>query len=247
MKLCCLFLIFIIESSHLYAQSSITYAVGTHIEITTGSDVCADVITILGTYSGDGTFCDDPLPVELTIFNAKAAKDSIILYWETETEVDNYGFDVERKINNAEWNVIAFIEGNGNSNSPKKYHYCDKELFAGGSMFFYRLKQIDTDGRFEYSEVVEVELYPDNYNLSQNFPNPFNPVTTIRYQLPVAGDIRLKVYDILGNYVTTLVDDFQEAGYHEHKFIASNFASGIYFYTIIAGTFVETKKMILLK
>ena len=106
--------------------------------------------------------CNGPLPVELTLFTATIVKNEINLLWKTETEVDNYGFNVERRINEGEWNNIGFVEGHGNSNSPKEYSYNDKDLFAGGSKFQYRLKQIDTDGSFEYSDVVEVEVVADS-------------------------------------------------------------------------------------
>ncbi len=136
------------------------YEPGTTIEVTTGADICADNVTIQGTYTGIGTLCNGPLPVELTLFTATMVKNEINLFWKTETEVNNYGFNVERRINEGEWNNIGFVEGHGNSNSPKEYSYSDKDLFAGGSKFQYRLKQVDTDGSFEYSDVVEVEVVP---------------------------------------------------------------------------------------
>ena len=130
-----------------------------------------------------GPGLNEPLPVELTSFTASTDKNAIDLNWETKTEVNNYGFNVERRINDGDWDSIAFIEGNGNSNSPKEYSYIDKDIFAGGSKFQYRLKQIDNNGSFEYSDVVEIEVVPPD-ELSQNYPNPFNPSTTIRFSLP---------------------------------------------------------------
>ncbi|MDY0081885.1 MAG: hypothetical protein RBR74_01765, partial [Ignavibacteriaceae bacterium] len=113
----------------------------------------------------------EPLPVELSSFTGKInANNSIDLNWMTKTEINNYGFNVERRINEEDWNSIGFVGGHGNSNSPKEYSFTDDDLFAGGSKFQYRLKQIDTDGQFEYSDVVEVELVPTKYELSQNYP-----------------------------------------------------------------------------
>ena len=247
MKLANIFLISLIITFEAFAQSTIVYDTGTTIEVTPGADICADVVTIQGTYTGSGTLCEGPLPVELTLFTATLMKNEIDLFWETETEVGNYGFEVERKINENEWSVLTFIKGNGNSNSPKKYNYIDKDLFAGGSIFQYRLKQIDTDGTFNYSDVVEVEVIPDQYELSQNYPNPFNPSTKISWQSPVASHQTLKVYDVLGNEVATLVNEEKPAGSYEVEFDASSLASGIYFYRLQSGSFNQTKKMILMK
>jgi hypothetical protein len=117
----------------------------------------------------------------------------------------------------------------------------------GGSKFFYRLKQIDNDGKFAYSDEVEVMIIPTIFELAQNYPNPFNPSTTIKYQLPISSKVTLKMYDVLGNEVITLLNEEKEAGAYEVIFNASNYSSGIYFYRLQAGSFVETKKMILLK
>jgi len=119
----------------------------------------------------------------------------------------------------------------------------------------YRLKQIDNDGKFEYSDIVEVEVVPDKYELSQNYPNPFNPSTTIKYSIPNVGDanftsttnVQLKVYDILGREIAVLVNERQKQGYYEVKWAASNWPSGIYFYQLKAGNYNQTKKMLLLK
>ena len=188
-----------------------------------------------------------PLPVELTSFTAAYKNSAVMLSWKTETEVNNYGFNVERRINEGEWDSIVFLEGYGNSNSPKEYSYTDKELFAGGSKFQYRLKQVDTDGSFSYSDVVEVEVVPDQFELSQNYPNPFNPSTTIRFSLPEATQVKINLFNMLGEQVATLAEGMYESGYHKITFNASSLPSGTYVYRLESSNFVQVKKMVLIK
>ena len=194
---------------------------------------------------------ESELPVELTSFTAIKIGSTVKLSWSTITEINNYGFEVERKVGSPQSSVsnyekIGFVEGNGNSNSTKNYSFEDRNLFA--DKYLYRLKQIDNDGQYEYSEIIEVDLgLPTKYELSQNFPNPFNPRTKISWQSPVSSHQTLKIYDILGNEVATLVDEFIEAGKYEIEFDASNLSTGIYFYKFQSGSFVESKKMILIK
>ncbi len=193
----------------------------------------------------------NPLPVELSLFNAVKSKSGVKLSWRTETEVNNYGFEIERASSSTTplqgWEKIGFVNGNGNSNSPKDYFFMD-ELNASYGTIYYRLKQIDNDGKFEYSDEISVNLgVPSVFSLSQNYPNPFNPSTKISYTVPVDSKVSLKVYDILGNLVETLVDEQKEAGYYEVNFNGSALSSGIYFYTISADNFNQTKKMTLLK
>jgi hypothetical protein len=241
------FLLFLVIANITLAQSSLVYEVGTSIEVTTGADICADNVSIQGTYTGTGTLCNGPLPVELTLFTAVMGNNEINLFWKTETEVDNYGFNLERRINDSEWMVISFIPGSGNSNSPKEYSYTDKDLFTGGSKFQYRLKQMDTDGQFEYSDVVEVEIVPTKFELSQNYPNPFNPSTTIRFSLPKETQLKINIYNMLGELVETLAEGIYEAGYHKVTLNASTLSSGAYIYRIESSQYVQTKKMLLIK
>jgi len=190
-----------------------------------------------------------PLPVELTSFSAQVNEGEVTLNWETETEVDNYGFNIERKTKEERretWEVIGFVEGHGNSNSPKQYSFTDKNP-VGGSNFSYRLKQIDTDGKFEYSDVVEVLLVPEELFLSQNFPNPFNPSTTIEFSLSQTSHVTLEVFNTLGERVGVLASEELSAGTYNYKWDASNLTSGIYFYILQTGDFIQTRKMILLK
>jgi len=193
-----------------------------------------------------------PLPVELSSFSASIIGSSVKLNWETATEVNNYGFDVERKIlkqvqnDEANWEKIGFVNGNGNSNSQKNYSYEDKNVLSG--KYSYRLKQIDNDGQFEYSKTIEVDLgAPKKFELSQNYPNPFNPSTTIRYSLPEAGNVMLTLFNILGQELKTLVNEFKESGVHTINFDASELNSGLYIYKIEANGFTQTRKMTLIK
>ncbi len=199
-------------------------------------------ITVNGTFTNPP---DSPLPVELTSFTSKIINDKVQLNWSTKTETNNFGFDVERKVN-GDWQKIGFVNGNGNSNSPKEYTYTDKNLI-GGSKFLYRLKQVDNDGQFEYTDAVEVEVIPNKFELSQNYPNPFNPGTKIRYQLPKESKVVIKIYNILGSEIMELLNEQKEAGIYEVEFKADNLSSGTYIYKINTDNFVQTKKMILLK
>jgi len=190
----------------------------------------------------------EELPVELISFKALSNSEGIELRWVTETEVNNYGFEVQRSVSDKEknWKIIGFVEGSGNSNSPKNYQYIDKNP-VGGNSIVYRLKQIDNDGAFEYSDEVEVSSIPSTFALHQNFPNPFNPTTNINFSIPRASLVSLDVYSITGEEVFKMSDKVFESGNHTVKFDGSSLPSGIYFYRLRAGSFVETKKMLLLK
>ncbi len=190
---------------------------------------------------------DDPLPVELSSFAAiMFDKDKVMLNWQTATEVKNYGFDVERQANSGQWEKVGFVNGNGNSNSPKEYSYIDKNLI-GGSKFFYRLKQVNNDGQFTYTDAVEVVVVPNQYELSQNYPNPFNPSTKIKFSLPEAGKVSLKIYDMTGAEVVDLVNADYEAGYYGIDLNLSNLASGVYLYRFQSKGYSQVKKLMLLK
>ncbi|MDP4115645.1 MAG: LamG-like jellyroll fold domain-containing protein [Bacteroidota bacterium] len=187
-----------------------------------------------------------PLPVELSSFTATVVNRKVTLKWQTATEVSNHGFNVELKKENNEWKQIGFVKGNGNSNSSKSYSFVDTNPPSGKAI--YRLKQIDTDGKFEYSKEIEVNTgLPKTYELSNNYPNPFNPSTRINVSLPEDQVVKLCVYNILGEKVATLINRKMEAGVHEINFNAANLASGIYIYKIEAGKFTQTKKMMLIK
>ena len=179
---------------------------------------------------------DAPLPVELSSFTANVNINNVELTWKTATEVNNNGFEVQRKEGSTEsgvgrWEKVGFVHGHGNSNSPKEYSYTDKNL-TGGTKFQYRLKQIDNDGKYEYSKEVEVKVVPKDINLLQNYPNPFNPVTEIKFTLPEAAKVTLRVYNIIGQEVANLVNGIEEAGFHSIKFEGSNLPSGTYIYRL---------------
>ncbi len=187
-----------------------------------------------------------PLPVELTSFSAAVVKNQVKLSWSTATEKNNKGFEVERKQVNGNYEVIGFIHGAGTSTKTNSYSYVDSKVKSGN--YTYRLKQLDFDGKFEYSKEINTEVSaPVEFALKQNYPNPFNPSTTISYQLPVSGKVIMKVYNALGIEVATLVNENKEAGSYNINFNASNLSSGVYIYKLSAGSFVSTKKMILLK
>lgn len=184
-------------------------------------------------------------PVELTSFSATANDDNVVLSWITATETNNSGFDIQRS-KDGEFETIGFVEGNGTTTEPQVYSFIDEEVVTG--KYKYRLKQIDFDGTFEYSNEVEIEITtPSIFSLEQNYPNPFNPSTKIKYSLPQSSNVEIKIYDVLGKESATLVSEYKPAGSYEIQFDASLLPSGTYFYQIHAGSFLETKKMILMK
>ncbi len=191
------------------------------------------------------------MPVELASFNANVHNNKIELNWQMATEVNNYGFEVERSSVNGNkssvnWEKVGFVNGHGNSNSIKEYSFIDKAVTTGN--YFYKLKQIDNDGNYEYSKIVEVSfMKPTGFSLGQNYPNPFNPATTIKFSLPIDSKVVLEVYNEVGQKVAELVNAQMPAGNHEVNFYASKLSSGIYIYRLNAGTQTATKKMIILK
>ena len=167
---------------------------------------------LLDLYNGFGEvqpqyIVTNPLPVELTTFTAKLIGKNVKLFWQTSNEINNYGFEVERCALSAEskaWEKIGFVNGNGNSNSPKDYSFTDDQNNLTG-IIKYRLKQIDNDGQFDYSDIITITLSPNDFELFQNYPNPFNPSTKISWQTSISGWQTLKVFDILGNEIVTPV------------------------------------------
>jgi len=194
-------------------------------------------------------YYDNVTPVELTSFTAYVSDNSVNLNWQTATETNNSGFQIERRKTlderSEEWNTISFVSGNGTTIEPHTYAFVDKNLSSG--IYKYRLKQIDYDGTSNYSNEIEVDITPNEFALYQNYPNPFNPITIIQFSIGTKQFVQLKVYDVLGNEIATLVNEEKAAGIYNVQFVMDNFSSGIYFYKLTAGEFVQTKKMLLLK
>jgi murein tripeptide amidase MpaA len=202
------------------------------------------------------------VPVELISFKAEVVNNIVQLIWLTASELNNKGFEIEKllgyKIRELEgWETIAFVPGGGTTTEPMSYTFTDKDITTG--IYKYRLKQIDFDGSFKYSNIVEVKVEtPLEFSLEQNYPNPFNPTTKIKFTIPVTQSkvevsiVTLKVYDILGNEIVTLINEEKPAGTYEVEFNSHsgevrNLPSGVYFYTLSTGNFFSTKKMILLR
>ncbi len=191
------------------------------------------------------------LPVELSAFSAKVLNSKVEIQWETVTEKNNYGFDIERMTagkaqEDNTWEKIGFIAGNGNSNSVKVYSFTDKSPLCGKVK--YRLKQIDFDGQYEYSKEIEVDYkVAEEYVLEQNYPNPFNPTTNISFSVSKDEFVSMKIYNTIGEEVANLVNQLVKAGQHEVTFNATNLPSGTYFCTMKAGKFIETTKLLLIK
>jgi hypothetical protein len=198
---------------------------------------------------GDGSA---PLPVVISSFSSSVFGRNVCLVWKTENEINNAGFDIERKMYfTKEWIVAGHVLCKDSSNTPSYYTFTDKNLYSG--KYCYRLKQIDYNGNFQYnnlSSVVEVSS-PLKYSLSQNYPNPFNPYTNINFDLPVESKVTLNIYDLTGKKLRSLINTAMTAGYHTVQFDASALSSGIYFYTLCANSsgnlFIATKKMVILK
>ena len=194
----------------------------------------------------DGSLGYQIVPVELTSFSATVNEENVILNWNTATETNNSGFNIERRSNESEWKDIGFVPGFGTSSESHSYSFIDANLSAGS--FAYRLKQINFDGSFEYSNEVEDNVTnPAEYLLAQNYPNPFNPSTVIDFSIPVDGLVNLTVYNSLGEEVAVLVNNILPAGSHSVNFDASKLTSGIYIVRMTSGNFTDMIKMNFIK
>ena len=192
-----------------------------------------------------------PLPVELSSFTSNVISRNVKLSWVTATETNNSGFEIYRKSEQTDWMKIGFVSGSGTVNTPKSYSYNDDGLSTG--KYSYELKQIDFNGNFRIfnlSGITEIGV-PKKFEVSQNYPNPFNPVTKIDYNLPLDSKVMIKIYDITGKEIKTLVNTTEQAGYHTINFNGNDFSSGMYFYRVFADgggqNFEITKKMLLIK
>jgi hypothetical protein len=189
------------------------------------------------------------VPVELLAFTGSINGSEVQLLWSTASELNNLGFEIERSINDQNnFVTVGFVDGKGSSTEINYYSFIDHPQVSGVNQLYYRLKQVDFDGSFCYSDVVNVSYdVPAEFVLSQNYPNPFNPSTRINYFIPEESFVSIKVYDFLGREVKTLVNETKSIGSYEIVFDASELPSGTYFYTLIAENFSATRKMILIK
>jgi hypothetical protein len=209
-------------------------------------------VTDLNTFS-NFTFGDEsaPLPVNLSIFSSTITGRNVKLMWKTSSETNNAGFEIQRFISNdnSDWSKIGFIKGYKNKLTPTNYEFEDNNLNTG--KYYYRLKQIDYNGNYEYytlNNKIIIDI-PTKFEMKQNYPNPFNPSTTIQYSVPVDAFVSLKVYDITGREIIDLVNTQEKAGFYSVVFNSSTYSlsSGIYFYRITAGQFTDVKKLMLIK
>ena len=201
---------------------------------------------------GQQTTCgmsfDVVLPVELKSFISSVSGNNVILNWSTSSEMNNSYFEIQRSSDNRNvWSTAGSVTGNGTVNDPRSYSFTDKGLHSG--KYNYRLKQTDYNGNFKYYDLANEVVIgsPEKFELSQNYPNPFNPVTHLGFGISNLGFVSLKVYDVLGNEVKTLINEIKHPGYYEVEFDGSNLPSGIYYYKLEAGSFIQVRKMMLVK
>ncbi len=191
----------------------------------------------------------DIVPVEMLTFTASITNSEIRLLWATASELNNRGFEIERSVNSDNnFVTVGFVNGKGNSTEINYYSFTDYPQLSGINEIYYRLKQVDFDGTFNYSDIVNVNYdVPAEFVLDQNYPNPFNPSTSISYFVPEESFVSIKVYDFLGREVITLVNETKPTGSYDINFNASNLPSGTYFCTMNAAGYVNTIKMLLIK
>jgi hypothetical protein len=191
------------------------------------------------------------VPVELTNFTSSVENGQVSLSWETSTETNNKGFEIQRKVGSpqssvSKWEKVGFVEGRGTTSQKQFYSFTDAPLKDG--IYSYRIKQIDFDGNFKYSNQIEVNFQRlTNFTLLQNYPNPFNPSTTVSYQVPFASYVNIKIFDALGSEIALLVNEIKQSGTHEVSFNASGLPSGLYLYRMNVNDQSFTKKMMLAK
>lgn len=196
------------------------------------------------------------LPVELTRFEGFQDGRAVNLSWSTASEKNNAGFSIERQIGYGtvydlapdQWAALGFVSGTGTTTTSTEYTYRDASLPGSGTRVFYRLKQIDFDGAFAYSDVVSLDLStPNQFALHSNYPNPFNPSTTITYDIPVESHVELSIYDAQGRRISNLISKTQKAGRYSVKFEADNLVTGMYLYRLRAGDYEQTGQMLFVK
>ena len=200
----------------------------------------------------DGTL-NNPVPVELASFSAQVSQNSVKLGWTTASESNNFGFDIERSFDGNVFSKIGFVQGQGTTVVPQHYVFEDNEIDLADELHYYRLKQIDTDGSFEYSVTIKVELLsPETFVLRQNYPNPFNPGTLISYQIPLSSKVTLVIYNLQGQVIRTLVNEEVSRGFHNVIWngkddFGKDVATGVYVYRMSAHKFVDAKSLTLMR
>ena len=245
------------DSSHIYSDGSNGFyskmiAPGTYtLKISAPNYFTKQIsgVTVVNRYANNLNIQlapTNPIPVELVSFTANTTDDEIVLNWSTATETNNKGFEVLRSTDNSKWETISFVPGNGSTTEIHQYIFRDTPTTHG--FYKYKLKQIDFDGSYKISEIVEIEFNVIlEFELSQNYPNPFNPVTTINYILPEDNQVSLKVFDVLGKEICTLVKEYKNKGKYSINFNAENLSTGIYIYRLESGNFSSVKKLMLIK
>jgi hypothetical protein len=251
------------ELTHSYPNPSVNDTISWNLLYTAPNSILTDTLYIVGnSVNLDGIpsnldqwnfgenfiihVIDITVPVELFNFTITADDNDAHISWETITEKNNSGFEVQRKSITNEWIDLNFIPGFGTSTESHFYSYLDRNLENGN--YAYRLKQVDFNGNIFYSDVINIEVNLLNqFSIEQNYPNPFNPSTRIKYSMGSKQFVTLKVYDVLGNEIAALINEEKPSGDYEVQFLADNLPSGIYLYKLEAGNFTQTKKMILMK
>ena len=207
--------------------------------------------SVLSVWNAIVTDSSSIVPVELINFSSIIEEDKIKLTWETSSETNNKGFEIQRKVGSpqssvSKWEKVGFVEGRGTTSQKQFYSFTDAPLKDG--IYSYRIKQIDFDGNFKYSNEIEVNFQRlTNFSLLQNYPNPFNPSTTVSYQVPFASYVNIKIFDALGSEIALLVNEIKQSGTHEVSFNASGLPSGLYLYRMNVNDQSFTKKMMLAK
>jgi len=216
------------------------------------NSISADGLNIVGTaYTSGGPIAyvlkfENPVPVELTSFTAAYENNKVELNWITSSELNNQGFVVERKTESSDWSSIGFVAGYSTTTETHNYQLTDNEITA--KKYFYRLRQIDFDGTFEYSNIIEIDINSiSEFTLNQNYPNPFNPSTKISFTIPQTANVKLSIYNAIGEKIAELMNEVKSAGTYDVDFNASELSSGIYLYRLEAGQFIQTRKMSLMK
>jgi len=230
-----------------------TPTLGTNDNIQANGDVDVRVnddgtatIFVMSTNNGIGSYTTSqaPLPVELAGFEADRSGENVVLRWQTLSETNNAGFDIERSIDGGAFAKVGYESGQGTTTETTSYQFVDARLPYGVSEVSYRLRQVDVDGDETLSDARRVTFTPTDVSLIGSVPNPVaSNQAEIRYELPEAMNVRLSVYDLLGRQIATLVDGEQVAKQHRVTFDASSLASGTYLIRLETDRGATTSKM----